>query len=103
MLRAAVAAGTELGKAAKSVMAAGKLVSDDLVIGIIKDNLKRPDCAKGFVLDGFPRTLEQAAQVCWCRCCLFPRRCGGVFFVCVFSFVRVWVVVCAGVRVWRKV
>lgn len=63
MLRAAVSAGTELGVKAKSVMAAGGLVSDDLVIGIIEENLKRPDCAKGFVLDGFPRTMPQAEKV----------------------------------------
>merc|ERR1719163_1559661 len=54
LLRAAVAAGTELGKKAKAVMESGGLVSDDIVVGIIKDNIKGPECAKGFILDGFP-------------------------------------------------
>lgn len=63
MLRAAVSAGTALGKAAKEVMAAGKLVGDDIVVGLIRENLKRPDCARGFVLDGFPRTLPQAEKL----------------------------------------
>jgi len=59
MLREAVAAGTEVGKRAKDVMASGGLVSDEIVIGIIADRIKQPDCATGFILDGFPRTLEQ--------------------------------------------
>jgi len=60
MLREAVAKGTEVGKQAKEVMASGGLVSDDIVIGIIKDRIKEEDCKAGFILDGFPRTLPQA-------------------------------------------
>eukprot|EP00405_Crypthecodinium_cohnii_P019441 CAMPEP_0206482886 /NCGR_PEP_ID=MMETSP0324_2-20121206/39112_1 /ASSEMBLY_ACC=CAM_ASM_000836 /TAXON_ID=2866 /ORGANISM="Crypthecodinium cohnii, Strain Seligo" /LENGTH=316 /DNA_ID=CAMNT_0053960861 /DNA_START=107 /DNA_END=1057 /DNA_ORIENTATION=+ len=60
MLREAVAAGTEVGKKAKEVMAAGGLVSDEIVIGIIADRIKADDCKSGFILDGFPRTQAQA-------------------------------------------
>lgn len=63
MLREAVAAGTPIGQKAKDVMAAGGLVSDDIVIGIIEDRIKQPDCATGFILDGFPRNIEQAAAL----------------------------------------
>ena len=65
MLRSAVAEGSEMGRKAKEVMDAGGLVSDDIVVGIIAENLKRKDCAKGFVLDGFPRTVAQAEKVRW--------------------------------------
>ena len=60
MLRAAVKAGTLLGLAAKKVMDAGKLVSDDIIIGLVKERLTQPDCAKGYLFDGFPRTIPQA-------------------------------------------
>src|ERR1700744_6198889 len=60
MLRAAVAAQTPVGLKAKDVMAGGGLVSDEIVIGIISDRLDQPDAAKGFILDGFPRTVPQA-------------------------------------------
>jgi adenylate kinase len=60
MLRAAVSAGTEVGKRAKAVMDAGKLVSDEIVIAIVSERIDAPDCANGFILDGFPRTLVQA-------------------------------------------
>ena len=60
MLRAAVKAGTPLGVEAKKVMDAGGLVSDDLIIDLVKERIAQPDCAKGFLLDGFPRTIPQA-------------------------------------------
>ena len=60
MLRAAVKAGTELGIAAKKIMDAGGLVSDDIIIGLVKDRLTQADCAKGYLFDGFPRTIPQA-------------------------------------------
>ena len=60
MLRAAVKAGTEMGLAAKKVMDAGGLVSDEIIIGLVKERIAQPDCAKGFLFDGFPRTIPQA-------------------------------------------
>lgn len=60
MLRAAVKAGTPLGVAAKKVMDAGGLVSDDIIIGLVKERLKEPDCRNGYLFDGFPRTIPQA-------------------------------------------
>ena len=60
MLRAAVATGTEIGKKAKDIMAKGQLVSDEIVIGIISERIDEPDAKKGFILDGFPRTVAQA-------------------------------------------
>ena len=60
MLRAAVKASTPLGLAAKKVMDAGALVSDDIIIGLVKDRLTQPDCAGGYLFDGFPRTIPQA-------------------------------------------
>ena len=60
MLRAAAKAGTPLGLAARKVMDAGQLVSDEIIIGLVKERLKQPDCAAGYLFDGFPRTIPQA-------------------------------------------
>ena len=60
MLRAAVKAGTPLGIAAKKVMDSGSLVSDEIIVGLVKERLKKPDCANGYLFDGFPRTIPQA-------------------------------------------
>ena len=60
MLRAAVKAGTPLGLAAKKIMDSGQLVSDEIIIGLVQERLKQPDCAKGYLFDGFPRTIPQA-------------------------------------------
>ncbi|WP_245990327.1 adenylate kinase [Tabrizicola piscis] len=63
LLRAAVAAGTDAGRKAKAVMEAGQLVSDDIVLAILKDRMAQPDVARGIILDGFPRTAAQAAAL----------------------------------------
>src|SRR5512137_2999408 len=63
MLRAAVKAGTPLGIAAKKVMDAGQLVSDEIIIGLVKERLKHVDCNDGYLFDGFPRTIPQAEAI----------------------------------------
>jgi adenylate kinase len=63
MLREAITKGTELGLQAKSIVASGGLVSDDLVVNLIRENLDKPECLKGFLLDGFPRTIGQAEKL----------------------------------------
>jgi len=63
MFRDHAARGTELGRQAKAVMERGELVSDDIVVGMVADRISRPDCAKGFILDGFPRTVPQAERL----------------------------------------
>ncbi len=63
MLRAAVASGTEFGQKAKAIMEAGQLVSDDIMIGIIRERIAEPDAESGFILDGFPRTRQQASDL----------------------------------------
>ncbi len=63
MLRAAVKAGTEVGIAAKKIMDSGGLVSDDIIIGLVKDRLTQPDCSHGYLFDGFPRTIRQAEAI----------------------------------------
>lgn len=60
MLRTAISNGSELGKSAKAIMDSGKLVSDDIIIDLVKDRLQQPDCCNGFLFDGFPRTIPQA-------------------------------------------
>ena len=60
MLRAAIKNGTELGKKVKAVMDSGSLVSDDIIIALVKERIAQDDCAKGFLFDGFPRTIPQA-------------------------------------------
>ena len=63
MLRDAIARGTELGLQAKAVMDAGDLVSDDVIIGLVRERLTQPDCESGFLFDGFPRTIAQADAI----------------------------------------
>ncbi len=63
MLRAAIKAGTEMGKMAKEAMDTGKLVTDEIIIGLVKDRITEDDCKNGFLLDGFPRTIPQAEAV----------------------------------------
>jgi adenylate kinase len=63
MLRAAIKAGTELGLKAKKLMDAGQLVPDDVILGLVKNRIAQPDCAGGFLFDGFPRTLAQAQSM----------------------------------------
>lgn len=63
ILRKAVADGTELGKKAKAIMESGGLVSDDIIIGLIDERLSQDDCANGYILDGFPRTIKQAEEL----------------------------------------
>lgn len=60
MLRAEIAAGTELGRKAQPILAAGQYVSDEIMIGVVRSRLSQPDCARGFIMDGFPRTVPQA-------------------------------------------
>lgn len=60
MLRAAVKAGTDLGKQVEQVMASGQLVTDEIIVALVKDRIQQPDCANGFLFDGFPRTIPQA-------------------------------------------
>lgn len=87
LLRAEVSKDTPLGKEIKAVIDEGKLVSDELVLQMVSDNLDRPDCRNGFLLDGFPRTVPQAQKVCnqyICYKCYHNIR--NTSFVYVYSF-----------------
>ena len=77
MLRAAVKAGTPLGLAAKKVMDSGALVSDDIIIGLVKERIAMPDCANGFLFDGFPRTIAQAKALDRLQPILLNHAVGG--------------------------
>ena len=77
MLRAAIKAETDLGKQAKTLMDEGKLVPDDLIIALVQERVSQPDCAKGFLLDGFPRTIPQADALNHCRAYERPSRTFG--------------------------
>ena len=88
LLRAEVSKDTPLGKEIKAVIDEGKLVSDELVLQMVSDNLDRPDCRNGFLLDGFPRTVPQAQKVCNQYICYesYQRFIRNTSFVYVYSF-----------------
>ena len=87
LLRAEVSKDTPLGKEIKAVIDEGKLVSDELVLQMVSDNLDRPDCRNGFLLDGFPRTVPQAQKVCNQYICYESyQRTYNTSFVYVYSF-----------------
>ncbi|PON52456.1 Adenylate kinase/UMP-CMP kinase [Parasponia andersonii] len=88
MLRAAVAAKTPLGIKAKEAMDKGELVSDDLVVGIIDEAMKKPSCQKGFILDGFPRTVVQAQKVSLFFLILFTIALFCRFFLLIYLPLR---------------
>ena len=76
MLRSAIKEGTEVGKLAEQYINDGKLVPDDVIVNIVKERLSKPDCAKGFILDGFPRTIAQAKALTESGVCLlYTSRC----------------------------
>ena len=78
MLRERVASGDELGRAVAAIMQAGGLVPDEMVNRLVEERIEQPDCANGFILDGYPRTVEQAKLLAECWCCGDPDD-GGAF------------------------
>ena len=95
ILRAAVAAGTDIGKKVKSTMESGALVTDEIVVGIIKDAIKSSECRRGFILDDFPRTVVQAKKV---RTRGDTDECPGCNAASDYRYLFLYVVLCSSTR-----
>lgn len=79
MLRAEIQSKSPLGEEIKKVMDEGKLVNDDLVVNMIENNLEKPECKRGFLLDGFPRNVTQAQKVSW-KVCIYAFKLGSITY-----------------------